>query len=69
MTVPMPRLPHAACVRREPSEAVCAGCWDRPECLTWALAWELDGFCGGYTMHGRAALRREFGIPAPKRRR
>lgn len=69
MTIPMPQLPQAACVGTEPSKAVCAGCWDRPECLAWALEWGPDGFWGGYTMHGLASLRRQFGIPAPDRRR
>jgi len=69
MTIPMPRLPQAACVRTEPSEAVCARCWDRPECLAWALESETSGFWAGYTAHGLAALRRQFDIAAPDRRR
>ena len=63
--IPMPRLPRAACIGAEPSEALCAGCWERPDCLAWALEEEKDGFWGGYSASGRAILRREFGIPVP----
>ncbi len=69
MTISMPRLEHAACVGTEPSVAVCARCWDRPECLAWALETGPGGFWGGYTMKGLASLRQQFGIPAPERRR
>lgn len=65
MTIPMPRLPAAACIGIEPSTTVCERCWDRPECLAWALESEKNGFWGGYTTHGRTTLRREFGIPDP----
>lgn len=61
----MPRLEQAACISTEPSETVCGRCWDRPECLAWAMESERTGFWGGYGMRGRARLRVEFGIPKP----
>jgi len=67
MTIPMPRLPQAACVRTEPSPSVCGRCWDRPECLAWALESESSGFWGGHTGPARALLRLKFGIPEPER--
>lgn len=64
----MPNLSQAACMGTEPSTVVCGRCWDRPECLAWALESERVGFWGGYSAYDRRALRNEFGIPAPELR-
>lgn len=68
MTIPMPRLDQAACIGAEPKATLCERCWDRPECLAWALESERDGFWGGYTARARDTLRHKFGIPVPESR-
>lgn len=68
MTIDMPRLSQAACISSEPSKAVCRSCWDRPDCLAWALESETDGFWGGYSANERKDMRSRFGIPKPERR-
>jgi len=72
--VSAPRLENAACrapkaaavfaAERDAAamKAVCETCWDRPECLAWALERERDGFWGGHDPHERAQVRRRFGI-------
>lgn len=64
-TIQMPRLEQAACVGATATESLCRTCWDRPECLAWALAAERDGYWAGYSAPERAIMRREFGIPTP----
>lgn len=41
---------------------VCRTCWDRPDCLAWALEYEDSGIWGGYGPTGLRQLRTEFGI-------
>ena len=76
MSTRMPKLPNAAC--RAPANAhrfrrpmgpaaakaqeICAVCWDRPDCLAWALEYENSGVWGGHGPTGLGTLRREFGI-------
>lgn len=58
----MPKLENAACIGTKPTDALCQSCWDRPECLTWALEYEPDGFWAGYKAIDRARMRAQFGI-------
>ena len=62
MNARIPPLPNAACARTEPTAALCDSCWDRPECLAWALENEISGFWAGHTQAELKKLRRDFGI-------
>lgn len=71
-----PRLEHAACRGREDlylkdsprapdyelMRKICGTCWDRPECLAWALEREERGYWGGHTPASRRQLRAKYGI-------
>lgn len=76
MTGTRPRLDDAACRGREDlylkdnprapdhdlMRKICATCWDRPECLTWALEREEHGYWAGHTAVDRRRLRAQYGI-------
>lgn len=76
MTLIRPRLEQAACRGREdlylqprpgPTKlktmrAICAGCWDKPECLAHALECEEQLVWAGTTPAERRTLRSEYGI-------
>lgn len=62
MTDRMPYLANAACRGLKPTTVLCGTCWDRPECLAWALEHEDTGIWGGHTPTGLNRLRAEFGI-------
>lgn len=76
MTLIRPRLDAAECRGREDiflqsrpnpdalntMRAICAGCWDRPECLAYALEHEESGFWAGHTAKQRTELREKYGI-------
>ncbi len=58
----MPSFPNAQCAGTEPTAALCARCWDRRDCLAWALAHEDTGYWAGQTQASLRKLREEFGI-------
>lgn len=58
----MPDFSNALCARTPPTTELCSACWDRPECLAWALVHENTGFWAGHTQASLGRLRREFGI-------
>lgn len=76
MTSIRPRLENAACRGREdlylhekprPADIdlmrkICGACWDRPECLAWALEREEHGVWAGHTPADRRRLRARYGI-------
>lgn len=59
----MPKLENAACISVKPTNTLCQTCWDRPECLAWALEYERDGFWAGYKAIDRVRMRKQFDIP------
>ena len=76
MTVSRPHLDEAACygcsdlfLKDRPAarerllmREICAGCWDRPTCLAYALRHEEHGFWAGRTAKQLSELRAEYGI-------
>ena len=76
MTHVRPRLDDAACRGREdlylketpdPAQvktmrAICAACWDRPECFAYALEHEDRHVWAGMTASERRKLRQQYGI-------
>lgn len=75
VTTTRPRLDDANCRGREDlylkpargsriteMRAICGNCWDRSDCLTWALEHEEHGYWAGHSAKERAALRTTYGI-------
>lgn len=75
VTTARPELADAACRGKEDlylkplrgsrlttMRKICAGCWDRPECLTWALEHEEHGFWAGRGPKDLKKLRETYGI-------
>lgn len=49
------------------AKAICARCWDRPECLVWGLENnEAVGIWGGHGGGSRYEMRKQFGISADR---